>query len=379
MSAERTALTSNSWAARRPGGAGGRGRAQPRIDLLRWDLESDPVSPDTDKVSGAPWVGKEFRTLWCWDAWLLGSFATLIMAVVVRAFYPSIPWFGSATSHGGTPTGGYGFAHPGQPYLAGSNSNNYNNNNNYNSHSSNGNSSRQLSDLASATVTVEESLVLVFGTLLMLVFLSPTKVVCNAESFTINFPLHSIDIPGSQVLELMMVGHPGHFLDLLWRWGVFPFGLSFRPFWGMVSLRGSGCALLAAPGYRNVYFVLEDPINFLVQIQRPLDLSARYRTTDKALVREGESLQSKRIRTVREDQTLRVLRQSGRRCEVEFESLKVRGWMSHINQLGYFLLTKDLDAGNCAVGTVGASDLATRTYGATIELPTLEAPGIGTE
>merc|ERR1712151_172543 len=117
-------------------------------------------------------------------------------------------------------------------------------------------------------------------------------------------------------------------------------------------------------------FSLEDPVQFLVDNQKPLELGARYRTTNLVRVRDGESLQSKNLGTLRKGQLVRVEEQRGRRVRVQFLETDLHGWMSYVNQLGRFLLAKERDGSSVNPGTIGASELA-RSYGSAIELPVM--------
>jgi|ERR1719296_45275 len=205
--------------------------------------------------------------------------------------------------------------------------------------------------------------------------LNPTTVRRETDSFVIHYPLHKSILHVGDVLELVMVSSLEDFFDLVVRWGVFPFGSRLTLFCGVWSGQSAACAVLTSNMFFSFYFCLEDPIKFLVDNQRPLDLKQRYRTLGRVLVREGELLTTKKIGMVRKGATLRIERQSGRRVFVHFEDTKVSGWMSYINQLGHFLLSKEANSLVApAAGTVGASEFA-RSYGATIELPSMLPEG----
>lgn len=221
----------------------------------------------------------------------------------------------------------------------------------------------------------QETLLVGAFVILLSVLFTPRRVIYQSETFSVEFPIKVILIPAKDMLELMMVYNPGHVIDLFWRWGIFPFGSTFRFFLGMPSFQGSACALLANDGRWSCFFHPADPIQFLVDIQKPIDLKSIYRNVGDVLVRRGVTLDTKIVGTVRAGQQLRVEQQNGRRVYVHFLNKKLSGWISHINQLGYFLLTKEQDAGLAAAGTVGASVLAV-SYGSTIELPPV---GNGTE
>merc|ERR1712151_44915 len=154
------------------------------------------------------------------------------------------------------------------------------------------------------------------------------------------------------------------FVALLVRWSIFPLG--FRLFWGFPSGLSATCALLTSDPRFSCSFRLEEPIQFLVDNQKPLDLGQRYRTLGLALVREGESLRTRRICEIRKGTVVRIERQSGRRVFAHFEGTDISGWMSYINQLGHFLLAKDTSkvasVGAPLAGTVGASEFTT-SYG----------------
>lgn len=210
---------------------------------------------------------------------------------------------------------------------------------------------------------------------ILAVLMNPTRVRRETDSFVIEYPLHKSYLHVGDVLELVMVSSLDDFFDLLVRWGVFPCGSRLTLFAGVWSGQSAACAVLTSNMFFSFYFCLEDPIKFLVDNQRPLDLTQRYRTLGRVLVREGESLTTKKIGMVRKGAVLRIERQSGRRVYVHFEDGKVSGWMSYINQLAGFLLSKETSSQVVpAVGTVGASEFA-RSYGATIELPNMLPEG----
>eukprot|EP00928_Gymnodinium_smaydae_P042680 TRINITY_DN28704_c0_g1_i1.p1 TRINITY_DN28704_c0_g1~~TRINITY_DN28704_c0_g1_i1.p1 ORF type:complete len:339 (-),score=45.36 TRINITY_DN28704_c0_g1_i1:89-1105(-) len=230
-------------------------------------------------------------------------------------------------------------------------------------------------DHLAATVVVLASLLLTF------VISVPRRVVCEVDELVFEFPLgvrHAV--PRAEVLELDVINTGWEFMQLLRRWSVFPFGLEPRLFRGLPSSRATICTVLTARCCWSYMFCLEDLTGFLVHLQRPLDLTARYTTTSKVLVRQEESMKSPEVGSVRRGRHLRVERQRGHRVLVRFEDDAVeQGWMSYISKSGHFLLAKDCGTGasaaygggsarsDCDVGptpgVVGASMLQ-RGYGA---------------
>lgn len=209
-------------------------------------------------------------------------------------------------------------------------------------------------------------------------FLSPLRVRREADCFVVEYLVHSSKVPLREVLELVMVSDLDDFTDLLVRWGIAPFGCSRLSFFcGTPSGLGVACAVLTSRVFWSFYFCLEDPIKFLVEQQKPLNISHGYRTIHSAIVREGESLQTKRICLVPRGSRLRIEHQSGRRVYVHFQDQKVSGWMSYINQLGHFLLEKDMSVSCAKSCTVGASSFAGSYGTTTIELTAVPQDEVG--
>jgi len=214
--------------------------------------------------------------------------------------------------------------------------------------------------------------------IVLALLLSPLRVRREADCFVIEYMAHSSRVPLREVLELVMVSDLDDFTDLLVRWGIAPFGCSRLSFFcGTPSGSGAACAVLTSRVFWSFYFCLEDPIKFLVEQQKPLNTSHGYRTMHSAIVREGESLQTKRICLVPRGSRLRIEYQSGRRVYVHFQDQKVSGWMSYINQLGHFLLEKDMTVDCAKSCTVGASEFAGNYGTATIELTSVAKDEVG--
>lgn len=206
-----------------------------------------------------------------------------------------------------------------------------------------------------------------------LVLQSPTRLHRERDALVFEFPLgRRTCVPLEDVLELTVVGGTWELLWLLQRWDVFPFGISLRFFCGLPSGRSTLCVLLTGRPFWSFAFCLEDLTSFLVDSQRPLDLSLGYRTNAKVLVRTGESFTSDEVGSVRPGVRVRLEQQLGHRVSVRFEDGTV-GWMSYVSKSGQFLLVKDESSGGRACrGAVGCSELS-RDYGA-LELGAVELP-----
>lgn len=198
----------------------------------------------------------------------------------------------------------------------------------------------------------------------------PRRVLREPDAIVIEFLFGRSVVPLNEVLELVVLAHGGKFWDMMERWAVFPFGTTIRFFKGLPSQTGVVCVLLTRHCFWSFIFVLRDPIQFLLDNQRPLDVRARYQTAHKVLLREGETMESPKAAIVPRGHWLRIEKQQGRRVLVKFESSHVRGWMSYISIHGHFLLFKERQHGQ--QGVVGASELAT-SYGG-IELQDLVVP-----
>jgi len=215
----------------------------------------------------------------------------------------------------------------------------------------------------------------IVGGVLVVLGQIPTRVVRQPDAFVVEFLLRRHVVPLKDVLELVVLhnGRGGRFGSLLQRWGVFPFGWSVRFFCGVPSSNGVVCVLLTARCFWSFVFCIKDPIPFILDNQRPLDLRARYRTAHAVLLRQGESLESQKVAIVPRGHLLRVDKQHGRRVLVQFEKSQIGGWMSHISSIGTFLLTKERGCGRGAgrgapvPGALGASELH-GSYGSAVEL-----------
>eukprot|EP00929_Paragymnodinium_shiwhaense_P003652 TRINITY_DN104247_c0_g1_i1.p1 TRINITY_DN104247_c0_g1~~TRINITY_DN104247_c0_g1_i1.p1 ORF type:complete len:342 (-),score=31.68 TRINITY_DN104247_c0_g1_i1:32-1057(-) len=203
------------------------------------------------------------------------------------------------------------------------------------------------------------------------IFQVPRRVVREHDALVVEFSLGiRVTVPLEDVAELVALGSCNDYFRLLGRWSVFPFGTELRFFRGFPTMAGTVCVLLSSRCFSNFFLCLEpnDLIQFLVDNQKPLDLTARYQTAGHVLVRKGESLLSPEIGTVKPRHWLRVEKQVGRRVLVRFEQSGVEGWISYVSQSGHFLIRKEgsnsLSASQPVRGAVGASQLM-RGYGAT--------------
>jgi hypothetical protein len=196
----------------------------------------------------------------------------------------------------------------------------------------------------------------------------PRRVTRKADSMVIEFLFHSHTVSLSDVLELVVLRDGRQFWQLLRRWKVFPSGQKLRLFFGAPSNAGSLCVLLTRRCFWSFVFCLEDPVKFLLDNQRPLDLEATYRATVKCLLREEEDLKSERIGSVPRGSRMKVLEQRGRRVLIKLEGSDSQGWISYMSEKGITLLNKQVLKGQATkVGTIGASELS-RTGGGVLEL-----------
>lgn len=188
----------------------------------------------------------------------------------------------------------------------------------------------------------------------------PRRVTRKADSLVIEFLLHSHTVPIGDVLELVVLRDGRQFWQLLRRWKVFPSGQKFRLFFGAPSNAGSLCVLLTRRCFWSFVFCLQDPVQFLLDNQRPLNTEAVYRASMKLVLRQDEDLTSERIGTVPKGARLKVLEQRGRRVMVKLENNDTTGWSSYLSAQGVALISKPTVRGqNPNPGTVGASELST--------------------
>lgn len=130
-------------------------------------------------------------------------------------------------------------------------------------------------------------------------------------------------------------------------------------FFGAPSSAGTLCVLLTRHCFWSFVFCLQDPVQFLLDNQKPLVLEANYRTTFRVAVREGEAMSSNRVGNVPKGRYVKVLEQRGRRVLVQVEGSDVNGWMSYLSVKGVALLAKDRGAsGEAEPGMIGASELS---------------------
>jgi hypothetical protein len=187
----------------------------------------------------------------------------------------------------------------------------------------------------------------------------PRRVTRKADSLIIEFMLHSHTVPLGDVLELVVLRDGRQFWQLLRRWKVFPSGGKLRLFFGAPSNAGSLCVLLTRRLFWSFCFCLQDPVQFLLDNQRPLNTEVTYRATLKCVMRREEDLSSERIGTVPRGARIKVLEQRGRRVLVKLEGTETVGWMSYLTPQGVALLTKQSVKGEKATaGTIGASELS---------------------
>jgi len=193
--------------------------------------------------------------------------------------------------------------------------------------------------------------------LLMLLGQLPRRVVRKADELVFEFMAYHYSVPIDDVLELIVLSDGSQFRQLLRKWQVFPYGRTICCFFGARSSLCPVCVLLTRRFLWSFIFTLQDPVQFLLDNQRPLDTQALYRTTLKACLRAEESLDSERIGTVLKGRYLRVKEQRGRRIYVSVENSELCGWMSYITAKGTSLLAKQRE-GALVPGSIGASELA---------------------
>lgn len=183
----------------------------------------------------------------------------------------------------------------------------------------------------------------------------PRRIVRQADSLVIEFLLRSHTVPLEDVLELVVLRDGRQFWQLLKRWKVLPYGQKFRLFFGAPSRTGALCVVLTRRCCWSFVFCLEDPVQFLLDNQKPLSKEATYKAALKCVLREDEGLESTRIGTVPRGSNLQVLEQRGRRVKVKFGESE--GWISIYTQKGIALLMKQNYNKEAVPGTIGASEL----------------------
>jgi hypothetical protein len=202
----------------------------------------------------------------------------------------------------------------------------------------------------------------------------PTKIIREPDRLIVELLTSTHIIPIDEVLELVVLNRArgARFTDLLERWFIFPYGWNIHLFRGVPSANGVVCVLLTRQQRWSFVFSLQDPVPFLLDNQRPLEIGARYRTAHKVLLRQGIDLNSPKAAIVPRGHYLRIEKTQGRRIFVKFEGSHVNGWMSYISMQGHFLLAKDREVG--ARGVVGASEFRGNYSGSGIELKELVVP-----
>lgn len=182
----------------------------------------------------------------------------------------------------------------------------------------------------------------------------PKQVIREADSFVLRFWLYNKKVPLDDIDELLVLNTGAQFQGLMQRWKVFPHGHSFRIFCGARSAQDAVCVVLTRRLFSYV-FCLEDPTQFLLDNQRPLELNARFRTTCKAVFRTGESADSENLGAIPRGTLVRVEEQRGRRVLIKVDGEDIRGWISYISTKGVTLLTKERQGDATFTGVIGAS------------------------
>jgi len=211
----------------------------------------------------------------------------------------------------------------------------------------------------------------------MVVFLAlvvgqiPIRIIREPDSLIVELLTSRHVIPIAEVLELVVLNptRGARFTDLLQRWSIFPYGWNFHLFRGLPSGNGVVCVLLTRQQRWSFVFCLQEPVPFLLDNQKSLEVGRRYRTAHKVLLREGADMSSPKAAIVPRGHYLTIDQQQGRRCRVRFEGSHVHGWMSYISVQGHFLLAKDRECG--VQGVVGASEFRNTYGGGGIELKEL--------
>jgi len=188
----------------------------------------------------------------------------------------------------------------------------------------------------------------------------PRRITRKADSLVVEFLFHSHNVPLNDVLELVVLRDGRQFWQLLRRWKVFPSGQKLRLFFGAPSNAGSLCVLLTRRCFWSFVFCLKDPVQFLLDNQRPLNTEVTYRAAMKCVLRSDEAMDSERIGTVPRGAHVKVLEQRGRRVMVKLQgSDESTGWMSYLSKQGVALLSKPIVKGEAQkAGTIGASELS---------------------
>mmetsp|Transcript_66302 Transcript_66302/g.158618 ORF Transcript_66302/g.158618 Transcript_66302/m.158618 type:complete len:311 (+) Transcript_66302:33-965(+) len=218
--------------------------------------------------------------------------------------------------------------------------------------------------------TFTPSLTVVIGTIILslsiwgLYYLAQTFKWIVREGDTLVFETilcrHKVQL--GDVVELVVLRNGTHFRQLMRRWGVMPFGPKMHIFLGAPSNHDAMVVLLTRGCFWSYIFCLQDPVRFLLDNQRPLDLQATYRVAIKAVLREGESLESQQLGAIDRGSRVRVEEQRGRRVRVRTDN-DISGWISYISHKGWFILLKERKQGESA-GVIGASELARSGDGA---------------
>lgn len=215
-----------------------------------------------------------------------------------------------------------------------------------------------------------------FAAGLLTLLLAPMRVIRKEDSLVLEFPFHRHTVPLCEVLEVAALSYCWEFFELLKRWNCLPCGSNARFFCGLPSWSRVCCAVVTGRCFWSFIFCVEDPIEFLLDCQRPLDLNSRFVTVQKVLVRKGESLDSPKVNTFPRGSGLHVLQQRGRRIRVKFECGAGEGWMSYINVAGRFLIVRRASSTAPSPGLIGASTIS-GSYGTAIELPAVTEPDGG--
>jgi hypothetical protein len=202
----------------------------------------------------------------------------------------------------------------------------------------------------------------------------PRRIVRQADTLVIEFLLHSHTVPLGDVLEMVVLRDGRQFWQLLKRWKVLPYGQKFRLFFGAPSRTGALCVVLTRRCFWSFVFCLQDPVQFLLDNQRPLSSEATYKAALKCVLREDEDLHSLRLGNVARGANLKVLEQRGRRVRVKLEGSDSEGWISIYTSKGIALLTRQNYNKETIAGTIGASEL-TRSADTRLEMGLIGGKG----
>mmetsp|Transcript_13132 Transcript_13132/g.24194 ORF Transcript_13132/g.24194 Transcript_13132/m.24194 type:complete len:314 (-) Transcript_13132:59-1000(-) len=194
---------------------------------------------------------------------------------------------------------------------------------------------------------------------------TPRWIVREPDALVFESRVRHHRVPLDDVLELVVLRNGMHFRQLLRRWDILPFGHRVHFFLGAPSSHDAMVVLLTKSCFWSFIFCLKDPVQFLLDNQRPLDLQATYRVAIKAVLREGESLDSQQLGAIEKGRYVKVVEQCGRRVKVQIGD-DICGWISYLSNKGWFILVKERQE-TTAAGMIGASELA-RTGESAIEL-----------